>query len=76
MAERVEKYVPKTLIADIEDGKWWIKRITTQMESLVETMDSSDEDALMYRTLGEELSKIRKTTLNKEKIKQLFEEKD
>ena len=72
----MEKYVPKTLIADIEDGKWWIKRITTQMESLVETMDSSDEDTLLYQTLGEELSKIRKTTLNKEKIKQLFEEKD
>ena len=72
----MEKYVPKTLIADIEDGKWWIKRITTQMESLTDTMDSSDEDALMYQTLGEELSKIRKTTLNMEKIKQLFEEKD
>ena len=46
------------------------------MESLADTMDSSDEDALMYQTLGEELSKIRKTTLNMEKIKQLYEEKD
>ena len=72
----MEKYVPKTLIANIEDGKWWIKRITAQMESLAETMDSCEEEALMYQTLGEELSKIRKTTLNMEKIKQLYEEKD
>ena len=72
----MEKNVPKTLIADIEDAKWWIKRITTQMESLADTMDSSDEDAFTFQILGEELSKIRKTKLNMEKIKQLYEEKD
>ena len=76
MAERVEKYVPKNLVADVEDGKWWIKRITAQMESLAETMDSCEEEALMYQILGEELAKIRTTTLNKEKIIQLFKEKD
>ena len=76
MAERGEKYVPKNLIADIEKGKWWIKRITAQMVSLAETMDSCEEEARMYKILGEELSKIRTTTLNMEKIKQLYEEKD
>ena len=76
MAERAEKYVPKDLVADVEKGKWWIKRITAQMVSLAETMDSCVEEALMYRILGEELSKIRTTTLNKEKLIQLFKEKD
>ena len=76
MAERVEKYVPKTLIDFIEDGKWWIKRITTQRESLAETMDSCKEDALMFYILGDELSKIRKMILNMEKIKQTYEQKE
>ena len=70
----MEKNVPKTLIDFIEDGKWWIKRITTQMESLVDTKDSCNEDALMFYILGEELSKIRKTILNMEKIKQSYEQ--
>ena len=76
MAERGEKYVPKNLIADIEKGKWWIKRITTQMESLAETMDSCPEEAVQYKLLGEELSKIKITISNKEKIVQLFKERD
>ena len=76
MAERGEKYVPKNLVADVEKGKWWIKRITTQMESLAETMDSCPEEAMQYIILGEELSKIKITTSNKEKIIQLFKERD
>ena len=68
----MEKNVPKTLIDFIEDGKWWIKRITTQMESLVDTKDSCD--ALMFYILGDELSKIRKMILNMEKIKQSYEQ--
>ena len=74
MAERVEKYVPKNLVADIEDGKWWIKRITTQRESLTETMDSCNEDTLLFYILGDELSKIRKMISNMEKIKQSYEQ--
>ena len=31
MAERGEKYVPKNLIADVEKGKWWIKRCSERM---------------------------------------------
>ena len=76
MAERGEKYVPKNLVADVEDIKGTIKGITALMEPLAETMDSCEEAALMYQILGEELSKIRTTTLNKEKIIQLLEEKD
>ena len=71
MAERGE---PKNLAADVEDIKR-IKNIIALMEPLVGTVDSCEEAALMYQILGEELSKIR-TTLNKEKIIQLLEEKD
>ena len=71
MAERGE---PKNLADDVEDIKR-IKNIIALMEPLVGTVDSCEEAALMYQILGEELSKIR-TTLNKEKIIQLLEEKD
>ena len=75
MAERGEKYVSKDLIADLENDKWYIKRITTQMESLAETMDSCPEEAMQYKLLGEELRKIKIMASNKEKIVQLFNEK-
>ena len=81
MTERGE---PKNLVADVEDKrtadveavKGPIKRIITLMVSLIGPADSCEEAALMYQILGEELSKIRITTLNKEQIIQLLEEKD
>ena len=76
MTERGEKYVSKDLIADLENDKWYIKRITTQMESLAETMDSCPEEAMQYKLLGEELRKIKIKASNKEKIVHLFNERD
>ena len=76
MTERGEKYVSKDLIADLENDKWYIKRITTQMESLAETMDSCPEEAMQYKLLGEELRKIKIKASNKEKIVRLFNERD
>ena len=76
MTERGEKYVSRDLIADLEKGKWYIKRITTQMESLAETMDSCPEEAMQYKLLGEELRKIKIKASNKEKIVRLFIERD
>ena len=70
----MEKNVPKTLVDFIEDGKWWIKRITTQRESLVDTMDLCNEDALMFYILGDKMLKIRKIILNMEKIKHSYEQ--
>ena len=71
----MEKNVPKTFIADIEDIKWSLKCINIQMKSFADNMetlkrrmDSFDEDALMIEILGEELSKLRKTVLNMKKI--------
>ena len=76
MTERGEKYVSKDLIADLENDKWYIKRITTQMESLAETMDSCPEEVMQYKLLGEELRKIKIKASNKEKIVRLFNERD
>ena len=70
----MEKNVPKTLVDFIEDGKWWIQRITTQRESLVDTMDLCNEDALMFYILGDEMLKIRKIISTMEKIKQSYEQ--
>ena len=76
MDERGEKYVSRDLVADLEKDKWYIKRITTQMESLAETMDSCPEEAMQYKLLGEELRKIKIKASNKEKIVRLFIERD
>ena len=76
MTERGEKQTPKDLIADLENDKWHIKRITTQMESLAETMDSCPEEAMQYKLLGEELRKIKIKASNKEKIVRLFADRD
>ena len=74
MSERWVKYVSKDLIPDLENDKWIIKHITTQMESLAETMDSCPEKEMKYKLLGEELKKIKIMASNKEKIVQLFNE--
>ena len=76
MTERGEKHAPKDLIADLENDKWYIKRITTQMESLAETMDSCPEEAIQYKLLGEELKKFKIMASNKEKIVRLFADRD
>ena len=76
MTERGEKHAPKDLIADLEKDKWYIKRITTQMESLAETMDSCPEEAMQYKLLGEELKKFKIMASNKEKIVRLFADRD
>ena len=69
MAEKVEKNVQKIVDDFIEDGNWWIKRITVQKESLIGTMDSCKEDALMFHFLCGEMLKIREIISNMEKIK-------
>ena len=69
MDEKVEKNIPKIVDDFIEDGHWWIKRITAQRESLVYTMDSCKEDELMFRFLGDEILKIKEIISNMEKIK-------
>ena len=73
MSERREKH---DLIADLEMDKWYIKRITQQMESLAETMDSCPEEATQYILLGEELKKFKIMASNKEKIVRLFADRD
>ena len=81
MTERGE---PKNLVVDVEDKKTAdveavkgpIKRIITQMMPLVGPAKYCEEAALMYQILAEELSKIKITTLTKEEIIQLLEEKD
>ena len=73
MAERGEPKNPADDVEDIEGTIKSIKNIIALMEPLVGTVDS--RAMLMYQILADELSKIR-TTLNKEKIIQLLEEKD
>ena len=64
MSERREKH---DLIADLEMDKWYIKRITQQMESLAETMDSCPEEATQYKLLGEELRKFKNNGIKQRK---------
>ena len=74
MSERWVKSVLKEVIPALEMDKWIIKRITTEMESLAETMDSCPEKAMQYKLLGEELRKFKIMASNKEKIVQLVDE--
>ena len=76
MTERGKTYVFRDLVADLENDKWYIRRITTQMESLAETMDSCPEEAMQYKLLGEKLRKIKIMASNKEKIVHLFNGRD
>ena len=62
--------------ADVEAVKGPIKRIVTLMMSLIGPADWCEEAALMYQILGEELSKIKITTLNMDQIMQLLEEEE
>ena len=81
MAERGE---PKNLVADDEDKrtadveavKGPMKRILELMVPLIGPAELCGEAALMYQILGEELSKIKITTLNMEQILQLLKEED
>ena len=74
MSERWVKSVLKEVIPALEMDKWIIKHITTEMESLAETMDSCPEKEMKYKLLGEELKKFKIMASNKEKIVQLVDE--
>ena len=62
--------------ADIEAVKGPMKRTMILMQSLIGSVDSCEEAALMYQILAEELSKIEITTLTIEEMIQLLEEED
>ena len=79
MARRVEleKNVPNTPIDDIEDIKWslkctnaYVKAVAANMKNLELRMDSFEEGMSVIQNLTEEMSKLKKFVINKEKIEE------
>ena len=60
--------VGRELFASMEDYRLQIMYITTKMDSLMETMNTNEEDAMEYQHLNEQLEYFKEQISTDEKI--------